>query len=252
LAAMALALAVAVPGTARPALAEDDGGVSDQVIDLVFTALRIFSNGGPSLADVERLVRETVGAVNGVKTETLGQIDGFAAGVVIGQAENAANTMEDYTIIRQDELMLWDFGQTLGQYADNASAMYGSVLSRKAKDQIGLAANTIYPVALVVRKEAGAINSLPTYERKYRELNQRIVAELEPTCISQVTDGTPLFISEVHFTCTAANGDVAHDYQVRNEMTGQWLVPQVDLNQLKREAAINSSWVVAKEVLEGP
>ncbi|MFY1673045.1 hypothetical protein ACN27G_24290 [Plantactinospora sp. WMMB334] len=250
LATAVLALVVVVPGTAQPAQATDDDGAADSVITLAFTAFRAFRGGGLSAEDVETLVREVVGAVNAVQNETIGHVDGLEAATVLGHTREISYDMEDYAVVRQEEIMLWNFGQKLGGYANNAYAKYGAVSSKKAKDQIGLAANTIYPITLVVRKDAGALNGLPRYEADYQDLNRRIVADLEPVCTSRVREGTPSFISEVHYECVAANGDTSSDYQIRNDMTGQWLRGPVDLNQLKLESAIDSAWVVAKELLE--
>jgi hypothetical protein len=250
-ASAAVALTVVVSGALLPARASaEDGGASGPVITVAFTAFRIFRNRSMSAEDVEKLVREVLGAVNAVQNETIGQIDGLEAATVIANAQDASYDMQDYAVIRDDEEMRWDIAQRLGGYATNAHAKYGAVITRKAKDQIGLAANTIYPITLVVRQDAGLTASLPGFEADYLDLNRRIVADLEPTCTSRVAPDTPLFITEIRYECTAANGERASDYQVRNEQTGQWIVGPVDLDALKKEAAINSSWVVAKELLQ--
>ncbi|HEX6685967.1 MAG TPA: hypothetical protein VF062_24535 [Candidatus Limnocylindrales bacterium] len=250
-ASAALALTVVVSGALVPTRAPaDDGGASGPVITVVFTAFRIFRNRSMSAEDVEKLVREILGAVSAVQNETIGQIDGLEAATVIGNAQATSYDMLDYPVIRDDEEMRWETAQRLGGYATNAYAKYGAVITKKAKDQIGLAANTIYPATLVVRQDAGLTASLPSYEADYRDLNRRIVADLVPTCTSQVANDTPLFITEVRYECVAANGDRALDYQIRNDQTGQWIVGPVDLEALKDRAAINSSWLVAKRVLQ--
>jgi hypothetical protein len=251
----AVALMVLVSAALQPtrAYAEDggdDGNVSGSVINVAFTAFRIFRNRSMSAEDVEKLMREVLGAVTKVQNEVVGHIDGIEAATVIGNAQDASYNMQDYPVIRDDEEMRWEFAQKLGGYATNAHAKYGAVSSKKAKDQIGLAANTIYPVTLVVRQDAGLTASLPGFEADYRDLNQRIVHDLEPTCTARVAPDTPLFISEVTYTCTAANGETASDTQILNEQSGQWIAGPVNLEALKVESAINSAWVVAKEILQ--
>jgi hypothetical protein len=247
----ALAVALALAGSAVPARASAADGVSDTVITLVFTAYRILGGAGLSDSDVEKLVRESVGAITAVEDAVIEHIDGIEAANVVSDAVAIGREMMDYERIRENEILLEIFAMELGRAAANAYAKYQRVSSRKAKDQIGLAASTIYPITLVVRRDAGAVNGLPAIEEEYLALNRLMVAELEPTCSQRIVQGTPEHITETRFECVAANGEQVIDFQVWDELHNTWLREPVDLAELKERAAVNSAWQVAKEFLDG-
>lgn len=250
IAASALALAVTLPGAAPPAQAEGDGGISDEIIDAALTAIRIYRAGGSTPDDVVLLVRQVLAAISGVENEVVGHIDGNEASTVLAYAREVSREMRDYAQIRDNEILLYEFGRDLNGYSAYAYEKYRFVSSHTAKDQIGLAAQAIFSVTLVVREDAGATNGLAQIEADYVDLNRRIVAELKPVCTARPgeLDDHPM-IDDVEYECVAANGEKAygHDYRVGD----RWISGPVDVEALRLESAINSSWAVAKEVLEG-
>jgi hypothetical protein len=251
IAASALALAVSLPGAASPARAASDPSVSDQLFDAASAGWRIYRAGTVTPDDFIDFARLLTVALAGMQDAVIGQIDGHEAATVLAHARAVGREMANLELILQNEVLLWRLAMDLNGYAANAYEKYQSVASdsKKAKDQIGLAAHVIFPATLTVRKEVRAFEGLAEIEADYQRLNRWIVNELEPVCtqVPGELDPHPLYY-EVDHECTAANGKkvTAKDYKVGD----RWVHGPVNVDALKLEAAAESSWATAKKLLE--
>jgi hypothetical protein len=249
IAASAVALAMLLAGAAQPARAEDGDTISGPIVDLGLIAWDIYKSGTASPDQIVKFVRLVTGVLTDMENEVNAHADGIQAAEVLRQANSVRIEMLDYESIRDNEFYIGDFAAKVLGYAQNASGKYGAVDSRKAKDQIGLGGQVLYPITLTARTDAGLRNGLSEINADYRQLNQRIVAELEPTC-TRAGDPDPIPGQILAtYTCTAANGEtaVATEFKVGDT----WYSGPVDLPSLKLQAARNSSWAAAKRILAG-
>ncbi|WP_432973904.1 hypothetical protein [Dactylosporangium sp. CA-233914] len=247
IAASAVALAMLLTGTAQPARADADG-ISSPIVDAALIAWNIYKSGNATPEQIVEFVRIVTGALTDLENEVIEHADGIEAAEVLGQAISVRIDMLDYHNFRDNEIILESFAMEVGRYAQNASSKY-RVVGKKAKDQIGLAAQMLYPITLAARTDAGWTGGLSDIEAAYRQLNQKIVADLEPTCKSfSNPDPIPGQILIRH-ECQAANGETAEAYDFKVGDT--WHSGPVNLENLKLEAARNSSWAAAKHILAG-
>lgn len=247
IAASAVAVAMLLTGTAPPARASADG-ISSPIVDAALIAWNIYKSGGATPEQIVEFVRIVTGALTNLEDEVIEHADGIEAAEVLGHAASIRIDMLDYHNFRDNEIILESFAMEVGRYAQNANNKYQAV-GKKAKDQIGLGAQVLYPITLTARTDAGWTGGLSAIETAYRALNQKIVADLEPTC-TRFSDPEPIPGQiNIRYECTAANGEKAngHDYKVG----GTWHSGPVDLENLKLEAAKNSSWAAAKRILAG-
>lgn len=246
LAAAVLALAILLPGTGTPAHA---AGSSDTIVKVVFSVYRLL-DGGLSSSDVEQLILEAIGAVDDAEAEVIAHIDALQAAEIKAAARSASIQFADYEVFRENIFVLWPYMSDVSGSAALAYESVRTVTDPRAADQIGHAANVLYPIAMLAAEDAGMAGTRAGLMEDFEETNEYILDELEPTCTSRESTSPPDHISEVRVTCTAANGDTAGATQIRNLATGEWLLGPVDVGDLKEAAAADSSWMVAKQVLE--
>ncbi|MDG4789271.1 hypothetical protein O7626_25640 [Micromonospora sp. WMMD1102] len=250
IAASAVALTMLLTGAAQPARANVDG-ISGPIVDLSLIAWNVYRSGGATPEQIVEFVRLVSGALTGLQNEVVGHADGLEAAEVLGQATSVHIDMLDYHNFRDNEILLESFAMEVGRYAQNANNKYQAVDpdSKRAKDQIGLGAQVLYPITLAARTDAGWTGGLSTIEATYRELNRKIVADLEPRC-TRWSDPEPIpGRIYVRHECVAANGETA--VGVDHKVGDKWHSGPVNLDNLKLEAARNSSWAAAKRILAG-
>jgi hypothetical protein len=249
IAASVVALAMLVTGAAQPARADDDG-ISSPIVDAALIAWNIYRSGGATPEQVVEFVRLVTGALTDLENEVIDHADGIEAAEVLAHAASVKIDMLDYHNFRDNEIILEVFAMEVGRYAQNANNKLHAVEKGElAQDQIGLAAQVLYPITLTARTDAGWTGGLSAIETAYRQLNQKIVADLEPKC-TRVSDPEPIpGRIYVRHECEAANGEKA--YGVDHKVGDTWHSGPVNLEELKLEAAKNSSWAAAKRILAG-
>jgi hypothetical protein len=251
IAASAVAFAMLLPGTAAPARADGGGGSGDgesrNVTDLALLAYQVFRARGLSAEQVAQLVQLVLGAVSTTEIAVKDHIDGIEAFNVMGNLHAVSYAMADYENLRANEIWLGTYPTTLSGYAANAFAKYYAVQSRVARDQIGLAAQSLYSTLLTVSTDAGLNNLMARADADYVKLMRDIVADLEPTCTHVPSpDNTPRDLTITH-TCTAANGNAVVKWEIVRG--GVLISGPPDEAAMKIEAARDSAWPAAKETL---
>ncbi|GIG89937.1 hypothetical protein [Plantactinospora endophytica] len=247
IAAPAVALAMLLTGPAHPARANADG-ISSPIVDAALIGWAIYRSGSATPEQIVEFVRIVTGALGDLENEVKDHIDGLEAKEVLSHASLVRKEMLNYHNMRDNEITVEVFAMAVARYAENAYHKYGAV-GRKAKDQIGLGAQVLYPVNLAVRTDIDWTGGLDEFDADYRRLNQRIVADLEPTC-TRVSDPEPIpGRIYVRHECTAANGETA--VAIDHKVGDTWHSGPVNLDNLKLEAAKNSSWAAARHILAG-
>ncbi|HVQ96680.1 MAG TPA: hypothetical protein VMU51_37030 [Mycobacteriales bacterium] len=248
----ALAVAIAVGGTAQPAQAAFPGNVTlppaGPFVNLAFAAYKLI-DGSLSPSDVERLLLTMIAASNQAGSEMISHIDAHVAARAVGEARGLTIRFQNYQNMRQTWELFFFAGDAVGAASIDRTE-FNATTDRKAADAIGTALNVVYPMARTAVHDAGyAQTAQDTLKRDYIQALEAIVARLEPVCTSTVAPDTPAFINEVRYECVAANGERVSDYQVRNVLTGKWLRGPVNVDQLKVDSAIHSSWLTAGAIL---
>jgi hypothetical protein len=243
--AAAVALAMLLSGAAPPARANADGASQD-VVDLGLLAYQVFKARGITPEQVAKLVQLVLGAVSATEVAVKDHIDGIEAATVLSHLRDVSYTMAEYRVLRDNEIWRETYPSRVGGYAANAFEKYHAVQSRVAKDQIGLAGQSLYSTLLSVATDAGLTNMMAKADADYVRLMQDIVRDLEPTCTAvPAPDNTPLNKVITH-TCKAANGAEVVKLEI---IQGGVVTRAVDVPALKLEAAKDSAWRAAKETL---
>ncbi len=245
--ASAVALAMLLPAAAQPAHANADGA-SKNVTDLALLAYQAFKARGFTPEQITQFVQLVLGAISATDVAVRDHIDGLEAAAVMANLRALTYTMADYTVLRENELWRESYpSTTLAGYAANAFEKYHAVQSRLAKDQIGLAGQSLYSTLLSVATDAGLNNMMARADADYVTFMQHIVRDLEPTCTHvPAPDNTPRDRTVTH-TCTAANGNKVTKYEI---VRGGILISgPPDETAHKIEAAKDSAWLAAKETL---
>ncbi len=243
-----LAAAVLLSAGAQPARAWDGPKKAEKIITVGFSLFRI--DNRLSEAMLKELVTVVLAQLTDARNEVLVHLDERDAAAATKAAIDASREFSDFEVLRQNEIGLEMWALRVASHASSAKVDLERIVTtnRNAADQIGLAANTTFPIAMELLEYAGLSGSYAHIRANFIELNETILRELEPRCVMRPGELDPHpSIEEVTYTCTAANGDqaVARDYRVG----GRWIEGPVDLQALKVEAATNSSWVVAMEFL---
>ncbi|BCB89342.1 hypothetical protein [Phytohabitans suffuscus] len=198
-------------------------------------------------AIIQALVGEAARLVIGARDEVVLRQEQSEARVSVAEANRMASDYANYPVLRQD----WNLFRFAGDVYQSASRDYefmdDDFTNRAAADQIGYALNVKYPIAITAAEDSGLDQAtLNSWNQEYIRANELILQKLAPACASRVTDPTTAIV-EITYTCTAANGDTA--VAVERYVNGRLDTPAVDLNQLKAESAIHSSWLTAVHML---
>ncbi|MEV0609569.1 hypothetical protein AB0I61_24690 [Polymorphospora rubra] len=245
LAAAALAVTMAVSGAATPAHAADGTVPVQRVGVTVLQLMNMFSDGGFTPEEIAQLVTDAIGAVDDAESVVLTHMDALAAAPWLGAAR--AHIVEFHDIEIFEEETLWDWAMAVSHDAEVAAAVFNAMTDRKARNDLGYAIHTLYPIALTARVKAGF--GTTTLMRHYRDALQSIVEEIKPTCTSAPgeLDPHPSIYQVVH-TCTAPDGRqvVFQDYQY----FGEWRDGPYTPESLLNAAGAGTSWAVARTVLQ--
>lgn len=246
LVAAALAVAVAVGGTAAPAHATDGTAPVQRVGTMAIQLLNMFgADGELTPEEIAQLVTDVIGAVDDAESVVLAHMDALAAAPWLGAARAHIVEFNDIEVFEEDTLQDWAMAVT--HDADVAAGVFNAMTDRKARNDLGFAIHTLYPIALTARVKAGFGTTSLT--QHYREALQAIVEQLKPTCTSAPgeLDPHPSIYQVVH-TCTAPDGRrlVFQDYQY----FGEWREGPYTAESLLTAAGADTSWAVARAVLQ--
>jgi hypothetical protein len=247
LAVIVVAVAVILPGV-PPSASATVASTADRIITVGFSIFR-FLDDGLTDGEIEALVRVAIEAVVQARDETISHLDAQQAATAKAAAISASNEFTEFNQIRRDELGLELWTMDVGRSGTAAKEQFNVVVDRRAADQIGLAVNVIYPIALAGADQARWTNYYNRLRAEYIEVNQNIVQRLAPICHSRPAENDHLpMVHDVYWICTAANGEQSAPRR-ETRVGDRWVQGPVNLDPLRDEAAVNSSWMVAKEVL---
>ncbi|HVQ92289.1 MAG TPA: hypothetical protein VMU51_14740 [Mycobacteriales bacterium] len=246
LAAVAVAASIGAGLTVQPAYAEVP---ATPIVNLGFAALKLFK--GPAAgADLAKAVVELIRAVTAAKDQVLVHLDAHAAARAVGEAEALSIEMLSYNTIASDEDVLAIFVMDALRSASLDKAELNATTDPRSADQIGQALNVAYLYVMSTIRDAGySTASVRTALQAYIAANETILQRLAPSCSSTVQPSTSDWLVITRHTCAGADGTTLERSDMRNIVTGQWITPKVDVEQLRLEAGANSSWNTARVLL---
>jgi hypothetical protein len=245
LTAALLAVAVVLPGSARPAQAYTVDELK-KIIDLANGAVTLVKSvlGGLLAGDqLHSAVQQIVAAVEAAKTEIISHIDAIATAEVQACARHHVIEFADIDRFTPDVLQGW--AQDATGCATLADSTLRVVVDKAAADNLGFALNVIGPIALAARAEAGfrTFGLMTTL----RGGNETIVVKLAPACRLTITP-TPVIGLTVHnYTCQEYNGDTAAASALYHGATP--VNKPINESQVQAEAAQHTTRAVATAVL---
>jgi hypothetical protein len=220
----------------------------DWVGAIVAVAGAALSSGGSS-SSLDAAVRQIIAAVEESEQNILDQIDRLASAEVKACARTHTIEFSDMDSMSRTVLQLW--AQSATSCAAQANEFVQAVQTKAHVDAIGFAITQISAIAIAARAKAGLINGIDLLVRDQIRSYETLVTKLQPACDEQRWTeyderGRPV-LTEIHYTCTAYNGDVAHDYEQYHLTTmvhGPLNRPAVDA-----DATRNTSRRVAMDAL---
>jgi hypothetical protein len=232
LVAAALAVALAVSTTGVPASASADGGGAKKLIDLTVAIINLVKSRGSSPEAIRELLVAAIDAVTTAKNDVIDHIDEQQAALAKGRARGASIEFMDFDAIAADPELLMEWTFKVAQYGHDANA----------------AIVILYNTAMTGADRAGLRRSYNLIVAEFIGAMQTISTDLAPVCTSWVMPD-PWPVENTIVKCTAANGEEATSTQSYDWVRNEWLVPEVDVEALKKQAAVNSSWATAVRIL---
>ncbi|GAA3738274.1 hypothetical protein GCM10022225_21540 [Plantactinospora mayteni] len=240
-AATALALAVVLPGSTQPAHADPDD-TNASLIDMIDLALNLVgraSSGGITPALLLQMTQDVISALDQAEAEVIAHIDAIASAEIRGATRAAVIEFADINNLADETLEDW--AQQVTHDAIRAGTYLDAVADLRAVDDIGYAAITVYPIALVARARAGfGTTSLRT---QYKNTLQRLVDRLTPTCDTYLPDPRIPVIRV--YECRVYGSHTAS--YTEYHLNGAW--DTSGRAAVQAEASANTSRQVAVEVL---
>ena len=250
-------IGIGVPAPARAAVCEDYQICSpsaDTIVELGFTLFRI-GRGGITPEDLEKLVLTAVGLLQKAQEDVISHTDNVLVQNALAQLRTLLIEALNYQHLRENEILLWKlYDRTLSTMNDTY-AVFRSVTDRKGKDDAARAVLVEYPIAVAALGDysqqfdpSGSAAAHKALEAAYIEALQDFRTRLTPEChVESIPMDTLPEINE-NVVCVAATGRTV----VRNEhyANGKWITGPVDVEMLKKEAAIGSAWLEAVQILE--
>ncbi|HEY8983614.1 MAG TPA: hypothetical protein VIU15_29055 [Streptomyces sp.] len=164
-------------------------------------------------------------AITAAKTEILNEVDAVATADVQACARSAVIEVADIRRLSPDSLQAFAMAAT--SCATLAQSDISNVSQLASVNQLGLALNTVGPIALFARTYAGLSTGL--LRQTLVSANQTVVTRLTPSCFATPLwgDAEPGARSvEAQLQCTAFNGNTGLDWVVvRGLRYGQALPP---------------------------
>jgi hypothetical protein len=207
------AVGVILPTAAPPAQA--DAGTVIAVIKQIYSLYQQFAGGGgPTLAQA---IQQITAAIQASRDAIISQINQVATANVRACAASAVINFADINALTPDNLQAFALQTT--DCVTQAKSLIDVVTTDKvATDQLGLAMNTVGPLALMARSKAGL--TTPALKTVLVSGENTLVTALLPACHREDASGGEPGVPHVYeWICIAYNGDEG-DVLVRNGNNG--------------------------------
>ncbi|MGI5148695.1 hypothetical protein ACQEVC_20330 [Plantactinospora sp. CA-294935] len=244
IAAAALAVVVALPGTATPAQATVGVDAIKKVGRIAFSLFLDARAGDLTEQQLFQALQEFVGVVGEAEDAILSHLDAVAAAPWVGAAEHAILEVPSLPLLTEDALQ--DYALEVALHARQAKSVFDAVESPVEADHLGFAIYSLYSVGLEARIAAGL--GTATYLPNYRAAMQAIVDRLKPRCVPREGDmDWHPSIYHVVYECATPHGPrTFQDYQVN----GDWQEGPWTAATLEAAAGAGTSWELAKDALQ--
>jgi hypothetical protein len=221
---------IASPARAEPASAPPPAGPVITIVISISSFLGKSDDHQLSAREVALLIQNSISAIDTARDEVQRHLDARIAADVNVSLSSARIEMLDYPAWKDDELVLWDNANRFNNWANNASAYLGVVQGMTAEDKLGLAINTLYPLAIKLRVDTGLLNGARELLRDQIDINRWLIERLAPVCHQIQQD----------YECVAYDGTTARAAAP---------ITEEQKEEVKFQAGQHTSWAVATRIL---
>jgi hypothetical protein len=196
----AIAVGLAGPATAQPAQPAVDPGTVIAIVKQIYSIYQQFAGGSGGLT-LPQAVQQIEDKIQSAQTAIVQQIDLVAAANVQACASSAVINFADINALSPDNLQVFALNTT--DCVTQANSLLGAVTDKTAIDRIGIAMNTVGPLALMARIKAGL--TTPALKSVLTAGDNTLISALLPTCrrLNEGDPDHPFF----EYDCIAYNGD---------------------------------------------
>jgi hypothetical protein len=238
-----LAVAVTLPGGARPAQAFDPATISTWIA-LANSAYNLVKNligSGASSDQIKAAVQQIQASIESAKTQILAHVDALATAQAQACASHHVIEFADIDKFTPDTLQQW--AQDATGCATLIDSLIKVVTDKSQVDELNLAANVVGPIALAARLRAGF--STAGLTATLRDSNTAALSQLAAACSSRNEIGPNYSYVIQVYSCYAYNGWAEARQQVY-PATNQ---PPINQAAVANQATINTSRAVSVAVL---
>lgn len=218
----------------------------DQVVAAMKAAYDVYDKFLSGALTLDQATTQVINAINAAKTEIKHEVDAMTTVDIRSCARAAVIDYEDIDVMNPD--VLQDFARDTTDCATDAEDAIRHASSKAVIDEVGFALNTVGPIALLARANAGFSTS--GLVLVLVDGNNGLLDRLAPSCFASPLwgDAEPGGPVEVILRCTAYNGNVGIDSVIANIRRGDPL-PPFDYSHARTQAMRGTSWQIATAVL---
>jgi hypothetical protein len=241
--ASVLAIAVTLPGGARPALAFDPATISTwiTVATNAYNLVKNLLGSGASNDQIKAAVAQIQASILAARDQIISHVDALASAEAQACARHHVIEFADINVFSTDTLQQW--AQDATGCAVLIDSLIKVVTDKSQVDQLNLAANMVGPIALAARLRAGF--STAGLTATLRDSNNAAISQLAPTCFYFNEIGPNYSSVTTVYTCTAYNGSAQQRQHVYPAPAG----PPINTNAVETQATVNTSRAVSVAVL---
>ncbi|GAA2615820.1 hypothetical protein GCM10010399_53480 [Dactylosporangium fulvum] len=243
LVASLLAVAITLPGGARPVQAFNPATIQTwiTIATSAYNLVKSVLSSGASNDQIKAAVQQIVASIESAKTQILAHVDALAAAEAQACARHHVIEFADIDRFTPDTLQQW------AQDATGCAVLIDSlikVVTDKAQvDLLNLAANAVGPIALAARLRAGF--STAGLTATLRDANNVAISQLAALCSTRNEVGPNYSYVITVYSCSAYNGFA----EARRQVYPSTTQPPIDTAAVADEATKNTSRAVSVAVL---
>lgn len=241
--ASVLAVAVTLPGGARPAQAFDPATISTwiAIANSAYNLIKNLLGSGASNDQIKAAVQQIQASIEASKNQIISHVDALATADAQACASHHVIEFADINQFSPDTLQQW--AQDATGCVTLIDSLIKVVTDKSQVDELNLAANVVGPIALAARLRAGFSTSGLT--ASLRDSNNAALTQLAAACITRNEIGPNYSYVIQVYSCTAYNGYAEQRQQIYPAVNQ----PPINPTAVANQATVNTSRAVSVAVL---
>jgi hypothetical protein len=238
-----LAVAITLPGGARPAQAFDPATISTwiAIANSAYNLIKNLLGSGASADQIKAAVQQIQASIAASRDQIISHVDALATANAQACAHHHVIEFADIDQFSPDTLQQW--AQDATGCVTLIDSLIKVVTDKSQVDELNLAANVVGPIALAARMRAGF--STTGLSAALRDSNNAALTQLAAACITRNEIGPNYSYVIQVYSCTAYNGYAEARHQVYPATTQ----PPIDSVAVQNAATVNTSRALSTAVL---